>query len=662
MNSWHSYPKVWAIGHPNVKTIFDDEVLIETKIDGCFSSDTPILLSDGTVKNIGNIVNNKSALEVMSYNEKTKTLEPNIITNWFKYENTKKEDWLKIIVRGKVTSRKSYLKVTKNHKIYTDKGYVLAKNLKIGDILYKSSYKLDYIQKQLVLGSCLGDAYLPESSGHANSRFTVSHKKEHKQYTLLKQKLLKELNPVAHEKISGYGTKMKGFTTCCHPELSILSKLTNKNQKKKVNRKWLDSLDIIGLAFWYMDDGSTNGGQAYFHTQGFSYNEQKLLIKKLSQFGIKANIRDCSRNNRKKMYNIAITQNNIDSFFYLIAQYIPKVMQYKLPEKFRYLNTFWDNYNFDIKRQKLIETKILDIQKIDTTLINRYDIEVKNNHNYFANYILVSNSQFSFGIIDGELKCRSRGQQLVVDAPEKMFELAVQTAKELEPLLHPEWTYRAEYLNKPKHNTLAYDRVPKKYLIIFDVNTGPETYLNYEDKKAEAERLGLEVVPTFGMRKINSPDDVLDLLETICILGGQKIEGIVCKNYKQFGRDGHALLAKYVSEAFKEKHKVNWKTGNPSNGDIIQSIAQSYRTDARWEKAIIHLKERGELTNSPKDIGALMKELHLDLEEECSDEIAAKLLKHALPKIKRTVTSGFPQYYKDKLLKNQFGEEWSEKL
>ena len=274
----------------------------------------------------------------------------------------------------------------------------------------------------------------------------------------------------------------------------------------------------------------------------------------------------------------------------------------------------------------------------------------------------VDGSQFSFGIIEGELKCRSRGQQLVVDAPEKMFELAVKTAKELEPLLHPEWTYRCEYLNKPKHNTLAYDRVPKKYLIVFDINTGPENYLNYEDKKAEAERLGLEVVPTFGIRKITSPDDILGLLDTISILGGQKIEGIVCKNYQQFGRDGHVLMAKYVSEAFKEKHKVNWKSDNPTNKDIIQLIAQSYRTEARWEKAIIHLKERGELTNNPKDIGALMKELQLDLEEECSAEIAQKLLKHAMPKIQRTVSSGFPEYYKKRLLKSQFGEEWAEKL
>ena len=33
----------------------------------------------------------------------------------------------------------------------------------------------------------------------------------------------------------------------------------------------------------------------------------------------------------------------------------------------------------------------------------------------------IDGSQLSFGLIDGELQCRSRKQQMVMDAPEKMF-------------------------------------------------------------------------------------------------------------------------------------------------------------------------------------------------------------------------------------------------
>ena len=87
----------------------------------------------------------------------------------------------------------------------------------------------------------------------------------------------------------------------------------------------------------------------------------------------------------------------------------------------------------------------------------------------------VDGSQFSFGVTEeGELKIRSKGKEMVVEAPEKMFAGAVETVKGLKDRLHPGWTYRGEVLCKPKHNTLQYGRVPKGNVILFDVNTGLE--------------------------------------------------------------------------------------------------------------------------------------------------------------------------------------------
>ena len=37
----------------------------------------------------------------------------------------------------------------------------------------------------------------------------------------------------------------------------------------------------------------------------------------------------------------------------------------------------------------------------------------------------IDGSQFSFGVFDGELKCRSKGAQLNLVAPEKMFIKAI---------------------------------------------------------------------------------------------------------------------------------------------------------------------------------------------------------------------------------------------
>lgn len=268
----------------------------------------------------------------------------------------------------------------------------------------------------------------------------------------------------------------------------------------------------------------------------------------------------------------------------------------------------------------------------------------------------VDGSQFSFGKFDGELRCRSKGTELNVDAPEKMFSKAVETAKRLLPLLREGWTYRGEYLQSPKHNALAYDRFPEGHIILFDINTGYEQYLPYDRKFEEAQRLGLEVVPLFNSGKdfVITEEYIVSLLERESVLGGQKIEGIVVKNYDQFAPDKHCLMGKFVSEAFKEVHKGAWRESNPTQGDVTQNLIQMYRTPARWQKAVMHLYERGELDNSPRDIGKLIVEIGADVRKEEEEAIKEYLFNYFWPKVQRGIIAGFPEWYKEKLLHSQF--------
>lgn len=280
----------------------------------------------------------------------------------------------------------------------------------------------------------------------------------------------------------------------------------------------------------------------------------------------------------------------------------------------------------------------------------------------FDDYVLIEEkidgSQFSFGIFDGELKCRSKGQQLVVDDPEGMFVKAVDAVKLVRHKLINGWTYRAEYLQKPKHNTLAYDRIPNNHLMIFDINSEEEVYLGYDEKRHFADQLGFECVPLiFDLLAKPKLEDLNNLLNKDSVLGGQKIEGFVIKNYAKFGPDKKALMGKYVSEAFKEIHKVDWRDRNPSKADVIEVIGQSLRTPARWQKAVQHIRERGLLTDSPKDIAMLLKEVQVDILKESEAEIKGQLWKHAWPIISRSVIRGLPEWYKQQLLEKQMGVE-----
>lgn len=264
----------------------------------------------------------------------------------------------------------------------------------------------------------------------------------------------------------------------------------------------------------------------------------------------------------------------------------------------------------------------------------------------------VDGSQFSFGLFADGYRACSKGAQLNLIAPDRMFKKAVEIIQTLP--LREGWTYRAEYLTKPKHNALAYDRVPRLHLIVFDINTGHEEYLAWEAKAEEAERIGLESVPKLLEGRIEDTQHFRTLLDTVSVLGGQKVEGIVVKNYARFGRDKKALIGKFVSEAFKEVHAASWKAENPSSRDILDRLTDTYRTPARWQKALQHLREAGQIEGSPRDIGLLIREVAPDIEKECADEIAAKLWAWAWPHIRRGVVRGLPEWYKEQLLALQF--------
>ena len=269
----------------------------------------------------------------------------------------------------------------------------------------------------------------------------------------------------------------------------------------------------------------------------------------------------------------------------------------------------------------------------------------------------IDGSQFSFGVLNGELCCRSKGKQIILDNPEKMFTKAINTALELQDKLRPEWIYRCEFLQKPKHNVLLYDRTPEKYLIVYDIMVGLEAYLSYPEKLVEAKRLGLECVPVLYFGEITELGMLNNLLDLMSCLGGTQVEGVVVKNYELFTQQKKFAAGKYVSEKYKEVASGDWKKRNPSQNNLLQQLIVTFGTEARWTKAVQHLTERGELLGEPRDIGSLMKEVAIDTKAECEDEIKEILFKYYWKKIQRGITAGLPEWYKSELAKQAFEGE-----
>lgn len=267
----------------------------------------------------------------------------------------------------------------------------------------------------------------------------------------------------------------------------------------------------------------------------------------------------------------------------------------------------------------------------------------------------VDGSQFAFGKVGGELFIRSKGAQLYVDNPEKMFSEGIDYVESIQDKLPEGVAFYGEYLKKPKHNTLKYDRVPRNHIILFGAST-PAGDLFDPRFYEYADILDLETVPRHTAT-IGSPDELRALLEKVSVLGGASVEGVVVKNYQRKfllgGQPMPLMSGKFVSEAFKEVHRNRWGTEEKGSSKWA-TFCDSFRTDARWQKAVQHLAEVGELENTPRDIGKLLKEVNLDIEGEEKEAIKEFLWNENKRDIMKSAANGLPEWYKQQLLERSF--------
>lgn len=186
-------------------------------------------------------------------------------------------------------------------------------------------------QKDIALGSILGDAYLRPSGNSYSLSFTHGEK----QLSYLEWKLSMFDNFIVTKDFYKYETTFHGnapiysFSTITHPYLLDLHKLCYPNGKKVVSQHWLDLLSPLSLAVWYMDDGSINKryGTIVLCTNSFSTEEQLLIIDYLlSRWNIEAKL-ELRRNNQ---YVIRINSSQRYRFFDIVSSHIPDCMSYKL--------------------------------------------------------------------------------------------------------------------------------------------------------------------------------------------------------------------------------------------------------------------------------------------------------------------------------------------
>jgi hypothetical protein len=271
----------------------------------------------------------------------------------------------------------------------------------------------------------------------------------------------------------------------------------------------------------------------------------------------------------------------------------------------------------------------------------------------------IDGSQIGFGWMKGELYVRSKNHQ-IHEGSNTMFTEGYEHISRIAPLLPDNVMFYGEYLKKPKHNTLEYGSVPRNHIALFGIIRDDGTAVEDHGLLVDwAKKLDIGWVPLLDYCEINTPEQLLDYMGLESYLGGPHIEGVVIKNYAHDivigGEWCPFIQMKHVSEAFKEKHIKGWKKSN--NPGKFQTLKEAYRSEARWKKAMQSLRDDGTLSESPRDIGPLLKYINQDIIEEEQENIKEALWNIFRKEILRHATMGFPEWYKEELLKMSFEKE-----
>jgi hypothetical protein len=554
-----SFVKIFAIGTDYIKDIFEEQVEVSEKIDGCVSIDEEVLTSDlryvkaGELKVGDKLIGFDEILNDARFREATVTVATPIIKCCYKIKFSNNKE---IIASSDHPWVVRFPNKTPIHKLTKD--YITTENLKVGmkivdfgywqkDISWDSGY---------IAGQYDGEGSLTGRGESHNAIRLTYYQKDGDEVRFIYEYLLKN-----------------GF------------KVYMDERQRKIHYKWIVTLMISG------------GWVEVLRFLGL-FRPKRLLKKAKEKIWLNA-----------KMHGVKAS-SEVKEIIYIGKQ---KVM----------------GLSTDIKT-------------------------------YIVKGLLCHNSQIAFGLINNMLHIRSKGSKLYQDNPEKMFKEGIDYIASIQGLLPEGIVFYGEYLKKPKHNTLVYSRVPRNHIILFGAKSfGKDLYLpNFQEY---AEVLNLEVVPVARVN-ITSPDDLKAFMDLDSVLGGTKREGVVVKNYgRKFllgGQPMPMMCGKFVSEQFKEVHKNRWGKEETGKGRF-ETFCESFHTEARWQKAVQHLAEKGELENSPRDIGKLMKEINIDIEEEEKADVMEYLWNEYKRDIFRAATRGAAEWYKTQLLNRSFSKEES---
>ena len=361
---------------------------------GCFSYGTRVTLADGTQERIGKIVNQQMPVEVLSYNFESGKVEPRKVVDWHK--NGKADHFLQFTaLRPGRTNGKAQFGATPNHKIRTPDGWREAKDLKPGDlVLLAVEERLSDFQWEVVRGALMGDGALSKTrrSDFMDSgiRFRMGHGTAQADYLDWKASLFGNI-PMSRT-VNEKGACFADLTPLV--ELAELRREVYIGDKKELSWDYLKRLTPLSLAIWFQDDGHLDVRDEYgtsariqICVQAMAPETRERLVHYLRDTWDL----DVRLTSIRGKAIIVLSKLAAEEFQQIVAPYVHPSMDYKLLPRFR--GRFAVTPEFRDLAYELAAYPIVDVHRKPVShQMEKYDLEVEGNHNYFVDGVLVHNS------------------------------------------------------------------------------------------------------------------------------------------------------------------------------------------------------------------------------------------------------------------------------
>jgi recombination protein RecA len=361
---------------------------------GCLSHDTRVMLADGTSERIGEIVNQRMPVEVMSMDPETGEISPKKVVEY--YNNGVTDEFWTFEVAGRQGRHR--FTCTPNHLIFTPEGAKHAEEIQEGDevLVAAKQYALSDDQMKLIMGSLLGDGSMRCASAH-DASFRAGHGERQREYRGWKQAML---SPFAHQ--IGRTENGIGFDTIPMRQLATLRDAVYAvDGRERIDEELLAGLDERAIAAWYCDDGTFGGsckrrddGKATICVAGLAVEGRERVADRCEQLGM----------GRPTLsgHNLLFSGERTRRFHERIAPYVHPSMAYKLHPDFR--GQFaWDaassggDFKTDLTSRTSLEPvgmKVLRKFPVRDTSRkrDRFDLQIEGNHTYLAGGVVVHNS------------------------------------------------------------------------------------------------------------------------------------------------------------------------------------------------------------------------------------------------------------------------------